>query len=179
MNGAKGTGRKRNQTAAADDPVARIVAQWKAELPDLPVTGMEILGRARRIVLTSRPAIEAVFRDHGLDAGEFDVLAALRRSGPPYSLRPTEIFQSLMVSSGGLTDRLSRLEAKGLIRREAAPDDARSLMAVLTVKGRALAEKVMREDMAVEEALLADLAPDERRQLAALLSRLLVTLAAD
>lgn len=175
MGGARKEGAPEN--GAGGDPVAQIVAHWKAELPDLPVSGMEILGRARRIVLASRPAIEAVFREHGLDTGEFDVLATLRRSGAPYALRPTEIFQSLMVSSGGLTDRLARLEAKGLVKREAAAEDGRSLMVVLTQKGRTLAEKVMRADMAVEAEMLSGLTAEERRQLTALLSKVLQSIA--
>jgi DNA-binding MarR family transcriptional regulator len=179
MRRAQGGQPRVDKTAAGGDPVLRIVAQWKTELPDLPVAGMETLGRARRIVLATRPAIEAVFRDHGLDAGEFDVLATLRRCGAPYALRPTEIFQSLMVSSGGLTDRLSRLEAKGLVKREAAPEDGRSLLVVLTAKGRALAEQVMRADMAVEAEILSGLTSDEQRQLAELLSKLLQSIEED
>ena len=93
----------------AADHIDRLRAQWARELPDLDTRGMEVLGRARRIVLRSRPPIEAVFARHGMDAGEFDVLSTLRRSGPPYALRPTELFRSLMISSGGLTDRLNRL----------------------------------------------------------------------
>ena len=174
-----GIKRPAGAAAAKEDPITQIVMQWKAALPDLQVEGMEIIGRARRIVLSSRPAIEAVFREHGLDAGEFDVLATLRRSGPPFALRPTEIFQSLMVSSGGLTDRLSRLEAKALIRREAAPEDGRSTLVVLTAKGRTLAEKVMRADMETEAQMLAGLTPEERKSLARLLSRLLQSIEAD
>lgn len=84
-----------------------------------------------------------------------------------------------MVSSGGLTDRLSRLEAKGLVKREAAPQDGRSLLVVLTAKGRALGEKAMRADMAVEAEILSGLTSDEQRQLAELLSKLLQSVEED
>lgn len=157
----------------ADDHVARLIALRRRESPDVPLDGMEILGRARRLTLLSRPAIEAVFRRHGLDGGEFDVLATLNRSGPPYALRPTELYQSLMISSGGLTDRLNRLERRGHVSREASASDGRSLLVRLTAKGRTVIEKAFAEDMAVEARMLAPLDQRERRTLARLLARLL------
>ncbi len=171
----RGTGKEGGREA---DPVAEIVAQWRREMPGLPVGGMEVLGRARRLVLLSRPAIEAVFKAHGLDAGEFDVLATLRRSGAPYALRPTELFRALMVTSGGLTDRLTRLERKGFVARAPAPDDGRSLLVKLTRQGKAVVETCIRADMEIEEAMLAGLSAAERATLASLLSRLLVAVEA-
>src|SRR6218665_816216 len=123
------------QPASADHVEARR-QQWAREAPDIDTVGMSILGRARWITLLARPSIEAVFAKHGVDSGEFDVLATLLRSGSPYRLRPTELYRSLMISSGGLTDRLSRLEKRGLIARVADPADARSRMVELTVDGR-------------------------------------------
>ena len=154
------------------DHIDRLQAQWARELPDIDTRGMEILGRARRIVLSSRPAIEAVFAGHGLDAGEFDVLSTLRRSGPPWALRPTELYRSLMISSGGLTDRLNRLVRSGMITRPPSPEDGRSLLVQLTDKGRAAAEAAFREDMGVEAAMLAVLSGAERKALADLLRKL-------
>ena len=101
-------------------------------MPDVEIKGADVLNRARRVVLELRRAIEENFRHHGLDTGEFDVLATLRRAGEPYALRPTELYRSLMISSGGLTARLDRLEGAGLIRRRAAGDDARSVIVELT-----------------------------------------------
>jgi DNA-binding MarR family transcriptional regulator len=158
------------------DHVDRLRAQWKRELPDLDTEAIEVVGRARRITLALRPDIEAVFARHGLDAGEFDVIGSLRRSGPPYRLRPTELYRALMISSGGLTDRLARLEARGLVKREPSPEDRRSLMVELTAEGRAKAEAALREDMAVETAKLAGLTAGERKQLAGLLRKLAVSL---
>lgn len=154
------------------DHVARIEAQWRRELPDLQLDGMRIVGRARRITLLSRASIEAIFEAHGLDTGEFDVLATLRRSGEPFTLRPTELVRSLMISSGGLTDRLARLQRRGLVRRETDPDDRRSSLAILTAEGRELVEAAFRQDMAVENELVAALTPTERECLAALLRKL-------
>lgn len=156
----------------APDHIDRLQAQWARELPDVDTRGMEVLGRARRIVLQSRPAIEAVFARHGLDAGEFDVLSTLLRSGPPWALRPTELYRSLMISSGGLTDRLNRLVRAGMITRPPSPEDGRSLLVQLTDKGRAAVEAAFREDMGVEAGMLAVLTDVERKALAGLLRKL-------
>lgn len=146
--------------------------QWRKELPDVDTIGMAILGRARLATVLARGPIERVFASYGLDTGEFDVLATLRRSGAPYQLRPTELFKSLMISSGGLTDRLVRLERAGLVRRRPSQSDARSLLVELTSKGRELAERAFRDDMAAESQLLDGLSGKEREQLAKLLTRL-------
>ncbi|HCL65911.1 MAG TPA: MarR family transcriptional regulator [Rhizobium sp.] len=155
-----------------EDHVERRRAQWRAELPDVDTRGMAILGRARWITLKVRPAIEAVFARHDLDAGEFDVLSTLRRSGPPYRLRPTELFTQLMISSGGLTNRLIRLQRAGLIERPASDADGRSLPVQLTALGRETVEDAFREDMAVEARLLKGLSEAELKELARLLAKL-------
>lgn len=156
------------------DHVGRLVAKRRAETPHVPLDGMEIFGRARRLTILSRPPIEAIFARHGIDAGAFDVLASLRRSGAPFALRPTELYRELMMSSGGLTARLDRLEKRGLIEREQVEADRRSALAKLTPKGLALIDKAYAEDMALEAAMLAPLSPSERRTLADLLAKLLV-----
>jgi len=152
-------------------------AQWAHELPKVDTTGMAILGRARWITLNVRPAIEAVFTRAGLDSGEFDVLATLLRSGTPYRLRPTQLYRSLMISSGGLTDRLDRLEQKGLVRRAASDGDARTLPVELTKEGRRRAEAVFREDMQVEAGLLAALSASEKKALEELLRKVVLAVA--
>jgi DNA-binding MarR family transcriptional regulator len=153
------------------DHIDRLRAQWGRELPDLDTEGMAIIGRARWITLKLRPEIEAVFARHGIDAGELDVLNTLRRSGPPYRLTPTELYRTLMISSGGLTDRLSRLEKAGLVRRLPGETDKRSLLVELTKAGRDKAEAAFREDMALEKELIAGLSKAERKQLAELLRK--------
>ncbi|WP_129793132.1 MarR family winged helix-turn-helix transcriptional regulator [Sphingosinicella sp. CPCC 101087] len=164
---------------ASSDHVGERRRQWARELPDVDTRGMAILGRARWLTLAVRPPIEAVFARHGLDSGEFDVLATLLRSGPPYRLRPTELYRSLMISSGGLTDRLARLEQAGLVVRSAAEKDGRSLPVQLTEEGRERAETAFREDMAVEAELLAGLNDEEQRHLADLLAKLCVAVNPD
>jgi DNA-binding MarR family transcriptional regulator len=137
---------------------------------------MAILGRARWITLTARPPIEAIFKAHGLDSGEADVLFSLLRTGPPYRLRPTELFRSLMISSGGLTDRLNRLTKVGLIRRTSGETDGRSLPVELTEEGIRHAREAFREDMAIEAAMLEGLTEDEQARLADLLRKLASTI---
>lgn len=147
-------------------------AQWASELPDLDTRGMAILGRMRWITLNLRPPIEAIFKKYGLDSGEFDVITTLRRAGPPHCLRPTELYRWLMISSGGLTARLARLEKAGLVARLPDPEDARSMLVQLTPQGAALAERAFREDMAFESQVLDALTPEEAATLEALLRKL-------
>jgi len=154
-------------------------AQWTRELPDVDTRGMSILGRARRITVLARLQIDEVLASHGIDPGEADVLFTLLRSGPPYRLRPTELFRSMMVSSGGMTHRLGKLVQAGLIERRSAEGDGRSLLVELTDHGRHTAEAAFREDMALEAKLLTGLSNDEQALLASLLSRLEVSLVQD
>lgn len=158
------------------DHVERVRAQWARELPDLDTTPTAILGRAYRLSNLVRPSIEETFAEFGLDRGEFDVISTLRRSGPPYRLTPTALYRSLMITSGGLTHRLGRLEKAGLIRREKSAEDGRSLLVVLTEPGFQRAEDALRADMAGEAQFLASLDPAKRAALAELLKELLATL---
>lgn len=147
-------------------------AQWARELPDLDTGPMAVLGRIWRIANRVAPGIEATFKAFGLERGEFDVISTLRRSGAPYRLTPTELYTMLMISSGGLTHRLDRLEKAGLIRREASQADGRSRVVALTEKGVETAEAAFRADMAQEAETLARLGPDDREALAELLRKL-------
>lgn len=158
------------------DHIDHLRAQWERELPAVDTQGMGVLGRARRLTLLVRPDLEAVFARHGIDAGEFDVLASLRRAGEPFELRPTELYQALMISSGGLTARLGRLEQKGHVVRVGSEADARSFLVRLTPKGRRLAERAFTEDMAVEAKALESLSTKERQTLESLLRKLLDSL---
>jgi len=161
------------------DHVDRLRRQWAREMPDLDTEPMAILGRAYRLSNLVRPSIEATFAEFGLDRGEFDVLATLRRSGPPFRLTPTELYTSLMISSGGLTHRLDRLERRGLIRREKSAADGRSVLVELTEAGVSLAEGAFRKDMENESAFLQVLNAEERKTLAGLLRRLIIGIEAD
>ena len=159
------------------DHVDRLRALWARELPGLDTHPMAVLGRIWRISNLVRPGIEATFAKFGLDRGEFDVISTLRRSGPPYKLTPTELYTLLMISSGGLTHRLGRLEKAGLVSREPSPQDGRSLVVALTPKGRDLAAQAFREDMAGEAQMISALDAGDREALERLLRKL--TLAID
>jgi DNA-binding MarR family transcriptional regulator len=158
------------------DHVARLIELRRRETPGMALDGMAIFARARRVDRLSRQWIEAVFERNGLDSGEFDVLASLQRAGPPYTARPTELFKTLMITSGGLTDRLDRLEKKRLVERLASDEDRRSLPVRLTSAGLKLIRSAYAEDMAIEQNLLSALSSTERAQLARLLMKLLVDL---
>lgn len=145
---------------------------WRREIPGLDTEPMAILGRINRISHRTAPAIEALFARHGIDRGEFDVIASLRRSGPPYRLAPTDLYRSLMISSGGLTHRLIRLGRAGLITRRASSTDGRSLLVQLTKAGAQLVEAAFAQDMDLERNWISALTAKERSQLAALLRKL-------
>jgi len=158
------------------DHVDRLRGQWRKELPDLDTEPMAILGRAYRLSNLVRPSIEATFASFGLDRGEFDVISTLRRSGAPHRLTPTELYTMLMISSGGLTHRLDRLQKAGLIVRERSTADGRSMVVGLTDEGMRLAESAFRADMDSESGYLTELSAQERLDLAALLRKLLGSL---
>ena len=161
------------------DTVDAILEQWRRERPDLDPTPMSVFGRISRIAALAEPELERVFRPHGLTGGEFDVLATLRRSGRPYRLTPTALSRSMMVSSGGTTKRLDRLEARGLVRRDHDPSDRRSTLVSLTDAGRTIVDAVVVEHVRNEERLLATLTPNERGKLAGLLRKLLLAIERD
>jgi DNA-binding MarR family transcriptional regulator len=115
-----------------------------------------------------------VYARHGLNQALFGVLAALRRAGPPYCLSPTELYNSLLISSGAMTNRLDRLRTAGHIKRIADPVDGRSKLVALTPKGKRLIDRILAPHYENEQQLLAPLTPDERAQLAGLLRLLLI-----
>jgi DNA-binding MarR family transcriptional regulator len=158
------------------DAVDRITAQWRRERPDLDPDPMGVIGRISRIAILVERELERVFAQHGLTGGDFDVLATLRRSGAPYRLTPGALSRSTMITTGGMTKRLDRLETSGLIRREPDPRDRRGKLIVLTDGGRALVDGAVEAHLRNEERLLADLPAAKRKQLAALLRDLLIVL---
>lgn len=159
-----------------DDHIDRLCAQWRQELAELDTSPVQIFGRIYRISRLIAPGIEEAMRRHGLDRGEFDVLATLRRQGPPYRLTPTELYCGLLIASGSLTHRLGRLEKAGFVSRVPSERDGRSLSAELTKKGRATVEAAYREDLAFEARLLKGMSKKSQQAMAETLKRLLQTL---
>jgi len=163
-----------------EDTVDRLMAQWNRELPGLPTAAMGSIGRLLRAASLVERRLVGPLADQGLNGGEFDVLATLRRSGAPYQLTPTHLAHNLMLSSGAMTNRLDRLEARGLVRRLADPSDRRGFLIELTTEGRALAESAVATHAANEERLLAAvLSPVERQQLDEVMRAFLAGLATD
>ena len=139
------------------DAAARAVAKWKQELPELEAENMLLIGRLKRAAALIARELEKVYGEYGLTEGSFDVLATLRRSGAPYTLTPTELFSSLMVTSGTMTTRLKNLENQGLIDRLPNPDAARSMLVRLTEKGKELIEQAVFPHVENEKRLMEKL----------------------
>jgi DNA-binding MarR family transcriptional regulator len=158
------------------DGVDQIIEQWGRERPDLDVSPIGVIGRISRLARELEQRLEPVYRANGLEPGWYDVLATLRRAGPPYSLRPSEFTQTLMLTSSGTTKRLDRLEQAGLIARTPDPGDRRGTRITLTDAGHALLDTAIEAHVANERRLLAALEPGEQEQLAGLLRRLLLGL---
>ena len=156
------------------DAVDRIVAQWAVERPELDTRPMSVIGRLHRLAELLDGELRTVFAEADLGNGDFDVLASLRRSGSPFQLTPGELSATTMVTSGAVTKRVDRLERKGLVERTVSEGDRRGREIRLTAAGRALVDDVVVDHWANEDRLLAALDPDERRQLAGLLRKLLL-----
>jgi len=156
------------------DAVDRITAQWRNERPDLDSSPMEVIGRITRLSALIQRELERVFAAHGLNGGDFDVLATLRRSDAPVT--PGQLSQSTMVTTGGMTKRLDRLESLGFVERQPDPDDRRGRRIALTDEGRDLIDRTVEAHLENEERLLADLPAAKREQLVALLRELLTAL---
>ena len=161
------------------DPVDRLLAQWRRERPDLDTSPMAVVGRVSRVARHVDLAQRETFARYELDPPAFDVLATLRRSGEPFALTAGDLMRSAMVTSGAITQRLDRLEARGLVRREPHPGDGRVVLVVLTEAGRELVDRVLPDHLETEERLLAALSPAQRTTLAGLLRTLDRALAAD
>ena len=164
------------QQSQETDPVDKILAQWHEERPDLDVSPMGLIGRTTRLASYLRKAIGKTFLEYGLQPGEFDVLATLRRSGSPYQLSPTELFKSMMVSSGTMTNRIDRLEKAGLVKRIADERDRRAMLIRLTEKGFSLIDQAVTAHVANEHKIISPLSADEREALTGLLRKMLRSL---
>lgn len=153
----------------APDEVDRIVAAWRRERPDLDVSPLTVLSRVTRLARHLDLARRSAFARSGLEAWEFDVLAALRRAGEPYRLSPGALLTQTLVTSGTMTNRIDRMVAHGLVRRERSPDDRRGVLVCITDEGLARVDAAMADFLTVEASLLKDLSEEQRTQLADLL----------
>jgi DNA-binding MarR family transcriptional regulator len=161
------------QVAELRDEVDDLVAAWRAQRPDLDVEPFEVLSRISRLARHLDIARRGAFADHGLESWEFDVLSALRRQGPPFQLTPGVLLRATLVTSGTMTNRIDRLAAADLVRREPDPKDKRGVLVTLTDPGLARVDAALEDLLGREQALLAGLDGEERRQLAGLMRILL------
>ena len=155
------------------DEVDRLVEAWQRERADLDLTPMEVLSRVTRLGHHLDHARRQAFAEHAIESWEFDVLAALRRSGPPYRLSPGRLLKETLVTSGTMTNRVDRLVTRGWVEREPDPTDRRGVIVRLTPTGMAVVDSALSDLLAHEHDLLAELGAGERDDLAGLLRRLL------
>jgi DNA-binding MarR family transcriptional regulator len=155
------------------DRIKFAIQQWQKEKPDLPSLPMALIGLLGEAAqLIAHDHLNPLFAQHGLQPGEFDVLATLRRSGAPYALTPTALYEATMMSSGGMTNRIDRLESAGLAERRKNPDDRRGTLVTLTLKGLALIDELIGLHVQNEQHLLNSLNLEEQQQLSELLAKL-------
>ncbi|MGW7458921.1 MarR family winged helix-turn-helix transcriptional regulator [Streptomyces sp. NPDC054797] len=159
------------------DEIAAIAAQWEHERPDLDATPMLVIGRLFRLTDTLDRRLRPPFAAAGLGNGDFDVLAALRRAGAPYTLSAGELSRTVLVTTGAVTKRVDRLRARGLVAKAVDGTDSRGRLITLTPEGVALTDELIAVHLGNQRRLLAGLGDDERTQLAHLLARLAATLA--
>ena len=158
------------------DAIDKFAGEWAKEWPALDVSHLETIGRIWRISEHLRRRFDVWLQPHGLNWESFDVIASLRRSGAPYRMRPTELSEACLLTSGAMTNRLDRVERIGLIARRPAPDDRRSVQVELTPKGMALVDQVIQTHFAAARQLLECIDDKERQVLANLLRKVLITI---
>ena len=160
----------------ATDVLDDLLAAWRASRPDLDPSPLAVVGRVIVLARHLEQSVGAALEKHGLTLGQFDILATLRRHGPKGRLTPSELLGSVMLSSGGMTARLDKLEEAALITRGPDADDRRKVVIELTPKGKRLidAATVTRFDEA--KASLPKMPPEELESLEGLLRKWLASL---
>ena len=155
------------------DSVDAIIDHWAVVRPDLDTAAMEVFGRIYRLARTMGDRTGKAYAPFGIARGEFDVLATLRRAGEPYTLSPRQLSSTLMLTTGGMTGRLDKLERAGLVRRSPDPHDRRGLQVTLTEDGLSRVDEAVGAGVAAQTRALAALDAGKAGQLADLLRELL------
>ncbi|MDP5293815.1 MarR family transcriptional regulator [Oceanimonas sp. CHS3-5] len=167
-----------NHTQSTDaimDQIDRIVTLWQRARPDLNFDSTEVIGRVVRLeYFITRRVLQDLAR-FDLNVGEFDVLAALRRHPPGFQLSPNQLQSMVLISSGALTNRINRLESRGLVTRAQADHDRRGVIVTLTDAGFSVVEEAVKNHLAAEAELAGALSDEEQQQFAALLKKMLLT----
>lgn len=160
---------------ATTDSIEGLLAEWRRERPDLDPSPFGIFGRIWRLSTTLIGDAEGWLAPIGLTFESFSVIVTLRRCGPPYELNPTALYRESLLSSGAITNRIDRVEREGLVKRRPDPNDRRGTIVQLTAKGRKLADRAIKVHFEALTETLSGLDRAEREQLAALLSKLLLS----
>jgi DNA-binding MarR family transcriptional regulator len=168
--------RRRLTRTAGRDSVERMVHEWRRERPELDASPLRIQGRVLRLSAHLMRRIDQWLEPLGLGWEAFSLIVTLRRSGKPYEMRPTDILQESLLTSGAITNRIDRVAEMGLVKRYPDPDDRRSYLVKLTPAGKRLADKAIATHFAGVEGALDVLSRAEQDQLAGLLSKLLASL---
>lgn len=147
------------------DKVDEIIRQWNRERPDLDAGPMELIGRLKRLAQHLTQQMEKTFAANGLNFASFDVLATLRRSGPPYRLSPNDLLATMMVTSGTMTNRIDQLVKSGLVERAHNPEDGRSVIISLTDKGFGVIDTAVTMHVKTQAGLVAGLTRDQQEDL--------------
>jgi DNA-binding MarR family transcriptional regulator len=157
------------------DAVDRITEQWHAIRPDIDVSPINVIGRVSRLSRLVDRRLAENFARHGIESWMYDVLATLRRSGEPYELTAGDLVRQTMVTTGAVTNRIDRLEQRGLVERSRT-GDRRKVIVRLTGRGLALVDEVVHSHLATEREILAALSPRQQDDLARLLRTALLGL---
>ena len=157
------------------DQIDHILNQWQHEAPALDVSSLAVVGRILQLARLLEKRREAILADFELNLWSFDMLATLRRQGPPYRLKPTELYGMLLLSSGAMTNRIDRLEKQGLVTRLRDPEDRRGVIVELTPQGIERTDQAMPVLFDQEKQLLAELGETEAEGFIELLRRFLAT----
>ncbi len=162
-----------------DDRVDELRAEWARERPDIDTSPVAVVARIGRAAKFLDHGMDDYFGQHGISRPSWDILATLRRSGPPFRLSPTDLYRAVMRTSGAMTRRIDTLERAGWVTRTPDPSDRHGIMVSLTPEGLALVDTLAEGHVENERRLLAPLREDERRTLADLLKKLLLGFESD
>jgi len=156
------------------DHVDGVIRQWNQERPDLDASPMAIFGRMSRVNAIVMKKLRDNFKNFGLDPGDFDVLATLLRAGPPYALKPTQLYHATMLSSGTMTSRVDKLEKMGFVKRTPDDEDRRAVHVQLTSNGKNKISEAVTSHVNIQQSLLQSFDPAEREIFAKLLKQWLL-----
>jgi DNA-binding MarR family transcriptional regulator len=146
-----------------DDEVDKLMEQWAHERPELDCSTLGVVVRVLLLSKVFRQSAERALAPLNLKLWEYDVLSALRRQGPPFQLPATGLARASRLTSGAMTNRIDRLEERGLVARQTDPSDRRGVNVRLTERGRRLTDAAIEARLAASDEELAPLTPVERR----------------